>query len=394
MSATDAPRPTTDAARERALAKGERLKRAVVERALVEGFSVARVAAADSIPDAPARLAEWLAAGHHGGMAWMEDRTTERADPRALWAQTRSVVMLGMNYGADGDPLAALSQPDRGAISLYARRRDYHDVIKGKLKSVAGLLAARGGADVKVFVDTAPVMEKPLAQAAGLGWQGKHTVLVSREHGSWLFLGAIYTTAELPPDAAESDHCGSCRRCLTICPTDAFPSPYTLDARRCIAYLTIEHQGHIPAELRPGIGNRIFGCDDCLAVCPWNKFAGAARETRLALNDGLDALPLAELAALDDPSFRTLFAGTPVKRTGRDRFLRNVLIAIGNSNRPDLAASAERLVDDSSPLVRAMAAWALLRLAPARARELAPLRLASEPDEDVRAEWAGATHAA
>jgi epoxyqueuosine reductase len=380
--------PASEGARAKAAAKAERLKRAVVERALAEGFSVARVAAANSIPDAPARLDAWLAAGHHGGMDWMEDRRTERADPRALWAQTRSVVMLGMNYGAEGDPLATLGQPDRGAISLYARRRDYHDVIKGKLKSVAGLLAARGGADVKVFVDTAPVMEKPLAQAAGLGWQGKHTVLVSREHGSWLFLGAIYTTADLPPDAPESDHCGSCRRCLTICPTDAFPSPYTLDARRCIAYLTIEHQGHIPAELRPGIGNRIFGCDDCLAVCPWNKFAGAAHETRLALNDGLDALPLAELAALDDAAFRTLFAGTPVKRTGRDRFLRNVLIAIGNSGRRELAASAERLVADASPLVRAMAAWALGQIAPDRAQALAPVRLDIEADHDVRAEWA------
>jgi epoxyqueuosine reductase len=359
----------------------------VVERALAEGFSVARVAAADAIPDAAGRLAEWLAAGHHGDMGWMEDRTAERADPRKLWEQTRSVVMLGMSYAAAGDPLATLAHPDKAAISLYARRRDYHDVIKGKLKSVAGLLAARGGADVKVFVDTAPVMEKPLAEAAGLGWQGKHTVLVSREHGSWLFLGAIYTTAELPPDAPETDHCGSCRRCLTICPTDAFPEPYKLDARRCIAYLTIEHQGHIDAELRPGIGNRVFGCDDCLAVCPWNKFAEAARETRLALNDGLDALPLSELVTLDDASFRTLFAGTPVKRTGRDRFIRNVLIAIGNSGRPELAASAEALIADASPLVRAMAAWALGRIAPKRALELAAIRLAAEPDSDVRGEW-------
>jgi epoxyqueuosine reductase len=392
--ATTTASPADEAARDKAAATAERLKRAVIERALAEGFSVARVAAADSIPDAPERLAAWLAAGHHGSMDWMEDRIAERADPRTLWAQTRSVVMLGMNYGGEGDPLATLSRPDRGAISLYARRRDYHDVIKGKLKSVAGLLAARGGADVKVFVDTAPVMEKPLAQAAGLGWQGKHTVLVSREHGSWLFLGAIYTTAELPPDAPESDHCGSCRRCLTICPTDAFPSPYTLDARRCIAYLTIEHQGHIDATLRRGIGNRIFGCDDCLAVCPWNKFAGAAREARLSLNDGLDALPLSDLAALDDPAFRTLFAGTPVKRTGRDRFVRNVLIAIGNSGRPELAPSAECLVADASPLVRAMAAWALGRIAPDRARALAPERMLAEADLDVRAEWQAVAQAA
>ncbi len=317
----------------------------------------------------------------------MAERVSERADPRSLWAQVRSVVMLGMSYAADGDPLATLAEPEKATISLYARRRDYHDVIKGKLKSVAGLLAARGGADVKVFVDTAPVMEKPLAQAAGLGWQGKHTVLVSREHGSWLFLGAIYTTAELPADAPEDDHCGSCRRCLAICPTDAFPAPYQLDSRRCIAYLTIEHQGHIDAELRPGIGNRVFGCDDCLAVCPWNKFAEAARETRLALRDDLAGRPLAELAGLDEAGFRTLFAGTPVKRTGRDRFVRNVLIAIGNSGRPGLAASARALIDDASPLVRAMAVWALGRLAPAQALALAEPALAGERDAGVQREW-------
>ncbi|WP_410492292.1 tRNA epoxyqueuosine(34) reductase QueG [Bosea sp. 685] len=339
------------------------------------------------MPQVSERLQAWLEAGHHGEMGWMAERVTERAAPRKLWSEARRVVMLGMSYAPDSDPLAILGQPDKAAISLYARRRDYHDVIKGKLKSVAGLLAAKGGADVKVFVDTAPVMEKPLAEAAGLGWQGKHTVLVSREHGSWLFLGAIYTTAELPLDAPESDHCGSCRRCLDICPTDAFPAPYQLDARRCIAYLTIEHQGHIDAALRPGIGNRVFGCDDCLAVCPWNKFAAAAQETRLALNDGLDAPSLADLAALDDAAFRTLFAGTPVKRTGRDRFIRNVLIAIGNSNRPELAASAEALVADASPLVRAMAAWALIRLAPVRAGHLAAHALAGEADADVRKEW-------
>ncbi len=367
--------------------KAERLKRAVVARAVAEGFSVARTASVDAIPEAPARLAAWLAEGHHGDMGWMEERTDQRADPRKLWAQAKSVIMLGMSYAPDSDPLAILAQTDKAAISLYARRRDYHDVIKGKLKSVAGLLAAQGGVDVKVFVDTAPVMEKPLAQAAGLGWQGKHSVLVSREHGSWLFLGAIYTTAELPPDAPETDHCGSCTRCLDICPTDAFPAPYQLDSRRCIAYLTIEHPGHIDESLRAGIGNRVFGCDDCLAVCPWNKFAQAAQETRLALRDGLDALPLADLARLDDPAFRALFAGTPVKRTGRDRFIRNVLIAIGNSARPELAESAAALVSDPSPLVRAMAAWALIRLAPARALVLAPAALAAENDADVRREW-------
>ena len=365
----------------------EKLKRAVAERALSEGFAVMRVARADAIPQAPERLEAWLANGYQGEMGWMAERQAQRADPRQLWSEVRSIVMLGMNYAGEGDPLAMLTQPDKAAISLYARRRDYHDVIKGKLKSVAGLLAARGGADVKVFVDTAPVMEKPLAQAAGLGWQGKHTVLVSREHGSWLLLGAIYTTADLPADTAERDHCGSCRRCLDICPTDAFPAPYQLDARRCIAYLTIEHQGHIDASLRPGIGNRVFGCDDCLAVCPWNKFAAAAQETRLALKGELDGLDLAMLARLDDPAFRTLFAGTPVKRTGRDRFLRNVLIAIGNSGRTELVDSALPHFADPSPLVRAMAVWALGRLDAEQAGQLALERHAGETDPQVRAEW-------
>jgi epoxyqueuosine reductase len=364
----------------------EKLKRAVTERALAEGFAVIRVAGADAIPQAPERLEAWLAHGYQGEMGWMEDRRAQRADPRQLWGEVRSVVMLGMNYAGEGDPLAMLAHSDKAAISLYARRRDYHDVIKGKLKSVAGLLAARGGADVKVFVDTAPVMEKPLAQAAGLGWQGKHTVLVSREHGSWLLLGAIYTTADMPADAAERDHCGSCRRCLDVCPTDAFPAPYQLDARRCIAYLTIEHAGHIDAGLRRGIGNRVFGCDDCLAVCPWNKFAAAAQETRLALKDELDGLDLAALARLDDPAFRALFAGTPVKRTGRDRFLRNVLIAIGNSGRPALVESALPHLADPSPLVRAMAVWALGRLDPAGAGARASVALTDETDPQVRAE--------
>jgi epoxyqueuosine reductase len=378
---------TTRAAPPAAILGGETLKRAVLERARAEGFAVTRIAPADAIPEAPSRLQAWLDAGHHGDMGWMEERLSERADPRRLWSEVRSVVMLGMSYAPDADPLAVLARPEQAAISLYARRRDYHDVIKGKLKSVAGLLAARGGADVKVFVDTAPVMEKPLAQAAGLGWQGKHTVLVSREHGSWLFLGAIYTTAELPADAPEQDHCGSCRRCLAICPTDAFPAPYQLDARRCIAYLTIEHPGHIERDLRRGIGNRVFGCDDCLAVCPWNKFAGAAQETRLALRDELGALDLATLAGLDDAAFRTLFAGTPVKRTGRDRVVRNTLIAIGNSGRPALADHAESLLGDGSPLVRAMAVWALGRLAPERARRLAATHRVQETDVAVRQEW-------
>lgn len=347
---------------------------------------MARVTTPNAIPDAAGRLADWLTAGHQGDMGWMADRAEWRGDPARLWPEARSVVMLGMSYAPGLDPLELLDREGHAALSVYAARRDYHDVIKGKLKTVAGALAAAGAA-VKVFVDTAPVMEKPLAQAAGLGWQGKHSVLVSREHGSWLFLGAIFTTAELPADALETDHCGSCTRCLDICPTAAFPQPYVLDARRCIAYLTIEHEGPIPAELRAGIGNRVFGCDDCLAVCPWNKFAGVAREARLALREDLLSMPLAALARLDDAAFRAMFAGTPVKRTGRDRFVRNVMIAIGNAKDPSLASEAERALGDASPLVRGMAVWALGRLAPRRAAVLAAARGAADPDAGVRAEW-------
>ncbi len=320
-------------------------------------------------------------------MGWMADRTDWRGDPAKLWPEARSVIMLGISYAPDTDPLEALARAERATLSIYAARRDYHDVIKGKLKTVATALATAAGAGVKVFVDTAPVMEKALAEAAGLGWQGKHTVLVSRQHGSWLFLGAIFTTAELPIDAPETDHCGSCTRCLDICPTNAFPSPYVLDARRCIAYLTIEHAGHIARDLRGGIGNRVFGCDDCLAVCPWNKFAGTARESRLALREDLLSMPLAELARLDDASFRRLFAGTPIKRTGRDRFVRNVMIAIGNSRSDALVPAAEAGLLDASPLVRAMAVWALSRLAPPRMTALATSLAAHEPDADVRGEW-------
>jgi epoxyqueuosine reductase len=337
-------------------------------------------------------LVSWLEAGQHGEMDWMEETPGRRADPRALWPQVKSVVLLGMSYAPDSDPLATLARPDRAAISVYARSRDYHDVIKGKLKQIAGALAkaAGPGGDVgfKVFVDTAPVMEKPLAAAAGLGWQGKHTVLVSRRHGSWLFLGAIYTTAVLPPDEPEADHCGSCRRCLDICPTDAFPAPYELDARRCIAYLTIEHKGPIPRDLREGIGNRVFGCDDCLAVCPWNKFAAVAREQKLRARTELGAMPLADLARLDDAAFRALFAGTPIKRTGRDRFVRNVAIAIGNSRDVALAPSATRLAGDASPLVRGAAVWAVARLLPRRDfMALAAALLPGEADDEVRDEW-------
>ena len=361
----------------------------MAERAQALGFDAVRVTTLDAAgPEMRARLEAWLAQDYHGSMNWMADTAERRADPRALWPDVQSIVMLGLNYGPEEDPLAALARRDRGAISVYARARDYHDVIKGKLKELASFLAARGGSDVKVFVDTAPVMEKPLAQGAGIGWQGKHTVLVSRDFGNWLFLGAIFTTAMLPPDAPERDHCGSCRRCLDICPTNAFPAPYQLDSRRCISYLTIEHKGPIAPELRPGIGNRIFGCDDCLAVCPWNKFAQTGREARLQQREDLEAPPLAELARLDDAAFRARFAGTPIKRTGRDRFVRNVLIAIGNAGDPGLAEEAVRLLDDPAPLVRGMAVWAASRLMPReRVAALAVERLEAETDADVREEW-------
>ncbi len=323
-------------------------------------------------------------------MAWMAENADRRADPRTLWPAVKSIVMLGTSYAPDVDPMATLGLPDRGTISVYARMKDYHDTIKGRLKQTAGVLAA-AGLEVKVFVDTAPVMEKPLAAAAGLGWQGKHTVLVSREHGSWLFLGAIFTTAELPPDAPEPDRCGSCRRCIAACPTDAFPGPYELDSRRCIAYLTIEHHGPIPHEFRAPMGNRIYGCDDCLAVCPWNKFAVATRDAKLAARAEFEAPRLAELVRLDDVAFRARFAGTPVKRTGRDRFVRNVLIAVGNSGDAALASEAERLLDDASPLVRGAAVWAFSRLASPEAFDATRnLRLVSEKDATVREEWTAA----
>jgi epoxyqueuosine reductase len=370
---------------------GEALKRTFIERAEALGFDTVRIVRPDAIPLAPDRLKAWLDAGRHGSMEWMQDTADRRSDPRTLWPEVRSVILLGLNYGPSENPLAELAQKDRGYISVYARNRDYHDVIKGKLKEAAGFLASKASSDVKVFVDTAPVMEKPLAEAAGLGWQGKHTVVVSRSFGNWLFLGAIFTTAELPADEPERDHCGSCRRCLDVCPTQAFPAPYQLDARRCISYLTIEHKGHIPADLRTGIGNRIFGCDDCLAVCPWNKFAQAGREARLVQREDLAELPLAELARLDDPAFRTRFSGTPIKRTGRDRFIRNVLIAIGNSGDARLAEEAMRLLDDASPLVRAMAVWAVGRLLPPEAlAHHANERLPQEADLDVRDEWSRA----
>jgi epoxyqueuosine reductase len=339
-------------------------------------------------PQAQQGLADFLAQGFHGGMDWMAARPGRRSDPRILWPDVRAIIMLGVNYGPGHDPLAITKMPGRGAISVYAKGDDYHDVIKKRLKALARFLIATAGGDAKVFVDTAAVMEKPLAAAAGLGWQGKHTNLVSRDFGSWLFLGALFTTVELPPDPSEPDRCGTCRTCLDVCPTAAFPAPYRLDARRCISYLTIEHSGPIPRDLRPLIGNRIYGCDDCLAVCPWNKFARQGRDARLSARDELHAPPLAALAQLDDAGFRKLFARTAVKRTGRDRFVRNVLIAIGNSGDPALAGCAERLLDDRAAVVRGAAIWALGRLL---AREhVAALRAkfeVGETDPSVREEW-------
>ena len=358
--------------------------------ARVRGFDVMGIARPDAIPLASSRLRQFLDSGAHGDMGWMAANAERRGDPRALWPGVRSVVMLGINYGPDEDPLAILNDRVRGAISVYARGDDYHDVIKARLKALGRWLMEQAGGDVKVFVDTAAVMEKPLAEAAGIGWQGKHTNLVSRELGSWLFLGAIFTTLDLPPDAPERDHCGSCRSCLEVCPTEAFPAPYQLDARRCISYLTIEHKGPIPRELRPLMGNRIYGCDDCLAVCPWNKFAQAGREMKLHARAALRAPLLAELARLDDAAFRALFSKSAVKRIGRTRFLRNVLIAIGNSADAALASEAERLLDDPAPLVRGAAIWAIGRLDRSRLVEHAKQRHALETDTDVAAEWTAA----
>ncbi|OQP85365.1 tRNA epoxyqueuosine(34) reductase QueG [Rhizobium rhizosphaerae] len=352
-----------------------------------KGFDLCRVTLPDSIPEAPARLRDFLDRGYHGTMDWMAETAERRADPRVLWGEVRAIVVFGMNYGPEHDPRAVLSMPGRGAISVYAQNRDYHDVIKGRLKEVATRFAARAGADVKVFVDTAPVMEKPLAEQAGLGWQGKHTNLVSRDFGSWLFLGSLFTTADLEIDAPERDHCGSCRACLSACPTDAFPAPYRIDARRCISYLTIEHKGEIAPEMRVRFGNRIYGCDDCLAACPWNKFAAQAAEMKLRAREELKAPPLADLLGLDDAGFRSLFSGSPVKRIGRDRFLRNCLIAAGNSGDPALVEPVLRCLDDAAPVVRAMAVWALGRLLGTAARTTLADRIAAEEDEAVLREW-------
>jgi epoxyqueuosine reductase len=355
-------------------------------RAKSLGFDAFGIARADARPDLPAKLNHAIAAGWHGDMAWLADTAERRGSPQAMWPEARSVIVLGVNYGPDSNPLADLARKSVGNISVYARNRDYHDLIKGRLKELAGLLARRAGANVKVFVDTAPLMEKPLAEAAGIGWQGKHTVVVSREFGSWLFLGAILTDAELPADAPHPESCGSCTRCLDVCPTHAFPAPFRLDARRCLAYLTVEHKGPIPAEFRAPMGNRIYGCDDCLAACPWNKFAAVTSEIRLAARDDLKAPALADLVRLDDAGFRALFSGSPVKRIGHARFLRNVLIAIGNSGDMALLPAVEARLADPEPLIRGAAIWALRRLDPARAAELA-MAASAEPDPEVRSEW-------
>ena len=364
------------------------LKQGLVHEARALGFDCVGVTDPAAITDAAKHFREFLDAGAHGDMDWLAAGPERRADPRVLWAGVRSVIMLGVNYGPDQNPLDILEQRTRGAISVYAQGDDYHDLIKKRLKALARWLVATSGGEVKVFVDTAAVMEKPLAQAAGLGWQGKHTNLVSREFGSWLFLGAIFTTCELPRDDADADHCGSCQACLDICPTSAFPAPYRLDARRCISYLTIENKGPIPHEFRKAIGNRIYGCDDCLAVCPWNKFAQTGREAKLAARDELRAPDLADLARLDDAAFRARFTKSPVKRIGRDRFVRNVLIAIGNANDGALALEAERLLDDQSPLVRGAAVWALSQLMRREKFDaLAADAFDGEADDGVRAEW-------
>jgi epoxyqueuosine reductase len=368
------------------------LKQTIVAEAKALGFDAVRFASAEDVEGAGDALDAFIAEGRQGDMAWLSSTAERRKAPRALWPDANSVILLGLNYGRADDPLAILNDKSRGAVSIYAQGADYHDVLKAKLKPLAARVQALTQAEVKIFVDTAPVMEKPLAARAGLGWQGKHTNLVSREFGSWLFIGSIFTTAAIEPDPPEEDHCGGCRRCLDVCPTGAFTAPYRIDARACISYLTIEHKGHIAPRFRAAMGNRIFGCDDCLAVCPWNKFASSAHEAKLSVRAGSDNPPLAELLTLDDAAFRARFRGTPIKRTGRDRFLRNVLIAIGNSGDTALTTEAERLLDDSSPLVRGAAVWALSRLASHQVAERQ--RATREDDAGVRVEWQDALQAA
>jgi len=361
------------------------------DKALALGFDAVGFARAELSPAVREGLAGFLAQGYHGDMGWLAAKAERRVEPKSLWPEARSVVVLGLNYGPSEDPFALRDAPDKGDVSVYARNRDYHDVVKKRLKALARWMAEQHGAAVKVFVDTAPVMEKPLAEAAGIGWQGKHSNLVSREFGSWLFLGEVFTDLELDAGPAESDHCGECRRCLDTCPTKAFPAPYRIDARRCISYLTIEHKGPIPRELRPLMGNRIYGCDDCLAVCPWNKFASVTPMPELAAREDLKAPLLADLAALDDAGFRKRFSGSPVKRIGRGRFIRNVLIAIGNSGDPALLDSAVVLLGDGDPLVRGAAVWAVSRLVqPTELRQLAKQYRNAEASSEVTEEWQSA----
>lgn len=373
------------------MAQDKSLETRLKVKAAEIGFAACGIAAADSAPQTAARLRAWLAEGAHGDMLWMEERAEQRGSPKGLWPAVRSVIALGMSYAPATDPLALAGEGEIGRISVYAQGADYHDVVKRRLKELARWLVAEApDADVKVFVDTAPVMEKPLSEAAGLGWQGKHTNLVSRSHGSWLFLGAIYTTLDLASDGPSGGGCGSCDACQTACPTGAFPAPYRIDARRCVSYLTIENKGPIPRDLRTGIGNRIYGCDDCLAVCPWNKFAAAA-QANLAFHPRAElTVPhLADLLALDDASFRAVFAGSPIKRIGRDRMVRNCLIAAGNSGSARLVPAVLALLDDPAPVVRGAAIWALERLDPFRARDERASRSALETDPQVAAEWAG-----
>jgi epoxyqueuosine reductase len=367
----------------------QKLKQFILEESRAAGFDLVAITRPDAISLAEARLRQYLALGRHASMQWLQETEERRANPEVLWPEVRSIIVLAMNYGPESDPLEILSQKDKAAISVYAQNRDYHDIIKGKLKGVASRFASRAAGEyLKVFVDTAPVMEKPLAEAAGLGWQGKHTNLVSRSHGSWLFLGTIFTTAELPADERETDHCGSCHACLDVCPTNAFPAPYQLDARRCISYLTIEHKDPIAHEFRKAMGNRIYGCDDCLAVCPWNKFAATAQEAKLQARDDLRSPSLASLLTLDDAAFRTLFSGSPIKRIGRDRFMRNVLIACGNSGASNLIEAVQTHLVDPSPLVRGAAVWALSELMDkGRFADLQIRYAAQESDADVLTEW-------
>jgi epoxyqueuosine reductase len=381
-------RPSTTKSSTSEPADAQALKAAIRAEAAALGFDVCRFATAELPAQTSARYRTFLDRGYHGTMDWLARTPERRERPRGLWPEARSVVVVAMSYTPEGDALAGLQERNRGNLSVYARGRDYHDVVKPRLKRLARWLHDRHGAGVKVFVDTAPVLEKPLAQRAGVGWQGKHTNLLGRDVGNWFFLGEMFTDLDLPADPAESDHCGSCRACLDICPTRAFPAPYVLDARRCISYLTIEHEGHIALEFREAIGNRIYGCDDCLAVCPWNKYAKQGRETGLQAREDLRAPTLRELVALDDAGFRARFRGTAIKRLGRDRFVRNVLIAVGNSDDPDLAEVAHARLGDPSALVRAMAAWALRRLvAPEAWPHLRAYFTARERDTEVMQEW-------